>query len=218
MIEFIPILSCLLAGLMATLHPCPLTTNMAAVSLLSTVKKNRLLSYGLAFIAGTLTAFILLGIILTSAGQVVPALATAINRLMGIILGPVLILVGMLHCDLLPLKNWTDQKLARFASGGSLIQYYMMGIIIAFSFCPATAGLFFGVLVPLAFQHDAPILFPVLYALGAVLPLVVMVIIIQRGSRLVLKKNNWEKLSYVAGLVLILVGIYITVDRIYLQA
>ena len=98
----------------------------------------------------------------------------------------------------------------------SAFQAFPLGMVIAMSFCPATAALFFGLLLPLAIQHQQMISFPVIYALGAGLPLVVISFMLYKGL-LLFKNAPWQKhLPKIVGTFLILMGIYFTIDRIYL--
>ena len=92
----------------------------------------------------------------------------------------------------------------------------LFGMIVALSFCPATAAIFFGILVPQAIRYDQMILFPVIYAFGAALPVLIISTLIVKGV-IISNRAKWIRiLPVVSGWILIILGIYLTIRRIYL--
>jgi cytochrome c biogenesis protein CcdA len=91
-----------------------------------------------------------------------------------------------------------------------------MGSLLALSFCPATAAVFFGILIPLTIQHDQVIIFPLIYGLGATLPMIGIVAVVRKGGRLLLSKYWQKRIPLIAGWVIICIGIYITIHQIFL--
>jgi cytochrome c biogenesis protein CcdA len=91
-----------------------------------------------------------------------------------------------------------------------------MGALLALSFCPATAAVFFGILIPLTIQHDQIIVFPLIYSLGATLPLIGIVVMVMKGGRLFLNKKWQKMIPLIAGWIIICIGIYITIHQIFL--
>jgi cytochrome c-type biogenesis protein len=211
---------CLLAGVMTTLHPCPFTTNIASVSMLigwSTRGRKRGLTL-FFFIAGYLFSYLLLAILLSSGSLSIPRINNILQILVHLFLGPSLILVGMLLADLLNLNRlYHGRILSRIRSENwSGFSAFPFGILIALSFCPATAAIFFGIMVPLAVDHHQRILFPLLYALGASVPLITISALMIRGVHL--SKNSFivKYLPAISGWILILIGIILTVRSFYL--
>jgi cytochrome c biogenesis protein CcdA len=90
------------------------------------------------------------------------------------------------------------------------------GALLAFSFCPATASIFFGVMIPLSVKHGQSILFPILYALGALFPVIAASVVVRRGMGRVLSKRYSRYFSQISGWTLILIGLYITLKEVYL--
>jgi threonine/homoserine/homoserine lactone efflux protein len=91
-----------------------------------------------------------------------------------------------------------------------------LGALFALSFCPVSAALFFGSLLPLAVRFDSPVVFPTLYGAGTALPVVAFAILIAFGTRFVARAFNrltaverWAR--RVTGVVFLGVGIYMTV-------
>jgi threonine/homoserine/homoserine lactone efflux protein len=88
-----------------------------------------------------------------------------------------------------------------------------LGVIFALSFCPVSAALFFGSLLPLAVKAESSVLLPSLYGVGTALPVFIFAVLIALGTRAVSKLLNklavierWTR--WVTGLVFVGVGIY----------
>ena len=95
--------SCFLLGVMATLHPCPLAANIAAVSMLSgwSRRTSKLSGIYLSFIFGYLGTIALLSHGISTGIVSIPAAADTIHRTIPLLLGPFLVTTGMLFTDLL---------------------------------------------------------------------------------------------------------------------
>jgi cytochrome c-type biogenesis protein len=133
-------------------------------------------------------------------------------------MGPVLIVVGLFLLDILKL-NFLDfsisgsierqNKLAGMGVFGS----FALGAIFALSFCPISAALFFGSLIPLVLNNNFGIAFPFIYGIGTGLPVVIFAIGITLGVQSI---SHWfnkvTKLEIymrkVTGIIFVLVGIY----------
>jgi cytochrome c-type biogenesis protein len=213
-------LSALWLGILTSISPCPLATNIAAVSFLSRkIEHPRMVLWsGFAYTLGRMTAYVIIGVILISSLIGIPATANFLQRYMNKILGPVLIFVGLFLLDVLKL-NFFDfsisgsserqNKLAEMGIFGS----FALGAIFALSFCPISAALFFGSLIPLALNNNFGIAFPFIYGIGTGLPVVIFAIGITLGVQSI---SHWfnkvTKLEIymrkVTGIIFILVGIY----------
>jgi len=212
--------ACVLAGMMTTFHPCPLTTNIASVSMLigwSARRRNKGLTL-IFFICGYLFSYLLIAMLLSSGALSVPRISYVLQIIVNYFIGPVLVLIGMLLTDLMNLNRfYKGQILSNIRSRNwSGISAFPFGAMIALSFCPATAAIFFGILVPLSVDHEKTFLFPILYALGASIPLITISALMNQGVRL---SNNPRLLKYLpkfSGWILIILGIFLSVKRIYL--
>lgn len=211
---------CLLAGAMTTLHPCPFTTNIASVSMLigwssGRRKRGPTLFF---FITGYLFSYMLLAIVLSSGSLSVSRISNTLQILVHLFMGPSLILIGMLLADLLNLNRlYRGRILSRIRSENwSGFSAFPFGILIALSFCPATAAIFFGILVPLAVDHHQRILFPILYAIGASVPLITISALMIRGVHLSKNSILIRYLPRISGWIVIVIGIILTVRSIWL--
>jgi len=212
--------ACVLAGIMTTVHPCPLTTNIASVSLLtgwSAKRRNTGLTL-FFFICGYLFSYLVIAILLSSGVLSVPRISYALQILVNYFLGPVLVLIGMLLADLLNLNRFYKGRILLFirSRNWSGLHAFPLGSIIALSFCPATAAIFFGILVPLSVDHGKNILFPLLFALGASFPLIAISALMSRGVSLSKNPDLLKYLPRFSGWILIIIGVILSIQRIYL--
>jgi cytochrome c-type biogenesis protein len=212
--------ACVLAGIMTTFHPCPLTTNIASVSMLigwSARGRKRGLTL-LLFILGYLFTYLIVAMLLSSGALSVPSISYLLQITVNSFIGPALILVGMLLADLMNLNRIYKGRILLYIRSMNWSGFYAFpfGAMIALSFCPATAAIFFGILVPLSVNHDQHILFPLLYALGASIPLITISALMNQGVRLSKNPLLVKYLPKVSGWILILIGIILSMQRIYL--
>ncbi len=89
-------------------------------------------------------------------------------------------------------------------------------MLLALSFCPVSAGLFFGALVPLAVNADSRILVPAVFGVGTGLPVLVVAILLTLGVQWVghayKAMTRIERLTRpVTAAIFILAGIYLSV-------
>ena len=91
----------------------------------------------------------------------------------------------------------------------------ILGLVFALAFCPVSAGLFFGGLVPLAVEQNSPLLLPLVYGIGTALPVIVFAALLAAGARRLGEAldrvqvfERWAR--RVTALVFIAVGIYET--------
>jgi cytochrome c-type biogenesis protein len=61
----------------------------------------------------------------------------------------------------------------------------VLGLIFALAFCPTSAGLFFGGLIPLAIKSNSAFLLPILYGVGTALPVIGFSLLLAFGAHLV---------------------------------
>jgi cytochrome c biogenesis protein CcdA len=212
-------------GMLTTISPCPLATNIAAMSFLGRrVGEGRaVLLPGLLYTAGQVVAFVGLGWAiaagLSARNQVSAFLQSYVTRL----LGPVLVLAGAAILGLLrPAASISlaGAKLQERARRGGAVWAAALGFLLALSFCPGTAAIFFGGLVPLALSQRSALALPLLYGLGAAVPVAGMAVAISLGPGAIGKAfgrltqvQRWA--GIVSGAVFILVGVYYSLIYIF---
>lgn len=209
--------SALWLGVLTSVSPCPLATNVAAISFVGrrVGSPRQVLASGLLYAAGRSLAYAVLGALLVfsllSASDVSLALQKHMNR----VLGPVLILVGMVLLDLLPIPlpgRGPADRARKWAEHGGAWGAAALGAVFALSFCPLSAALFFGSLLPLAIRSESAVLVPAIYGLGTGLPVLVFALALGAGAgsvagifRRVSQAERWARV--VTGVIFIGVGV-----------
>jgi threonine/homoserine/homoserine lactone efflux protein len=95
-----------------------------------------------------------------------------------------------------------------------------LGAVFALSFCPVSAALFFGSLVPLAVDQRSPWLLPTLYGVGTGLPVAMFALLLAVGAGwLGAALDRVQSLERVVrpatGVVFIAVGIWETLRGVF---
>jgi cytochrome c-type biogenesis protein len=223
----IPLLSALLLGLITAISPCPMATNIAAIAYVSRRVKERRYAVitGALYTLGRMFSYTVIGVLIIVAGLEIPGVATFLQDFGEQILGPLLIAVGaiMLVANRIPLGlgggrlSSIGEKLAGWGMAGG----FLLGALFALAFCPYSAVLFFGILIPLALKSTGGVTLPAVYAIGTGLPVLVFGTLL---SFSVARVSTWlnavtrvEKIIRVAvSVVFIGVGIYLVV--LWIQA
>lgn len=214
----IALLSALWLGILTSISPCPLATNIAAVSFLSKkIDHPRMVFWsGLAYTLGRMTAYIVLGVIIIASLAGVPAVANFLQKYMNKILGPVLIIVGLFLLGILRLNisgfSLSGEKQNKLAESG-VFGSFALGLLFALSFCPISAALFFGSLIPLALQSRSGVTLPFIYGFGTGLPVLLFALGITFGvqsfSRWFHRLSRLELYTRkITGVVFLLIGCY----------
>jgi len=218
----IPILSALLLGLITAISPCPLATNIAALAYVSRRAKERRYAVitGALYTLGRMFSYSIIGVIIIVAGLEIPGVASFLQDFGEQVLGPLLVVIGviMLIVNRIPL-SLGGGKLS--ALGGKVADWgviggFLLGALFALAFCPYSAILFFGVLIPLSLKSTGGVALPAVYAIGTGLPVLVFGVLISLG---VARVSSWlnavtraEKIIRVAvSIIFIGVGIYLIV-------
>ena len=178
--------SALWLGLLTSVSPCPLAANIAAMSYVGREvgSRRRTLAAGLLYTLGRALAYAALAAILVGGLLSIPDVALFLQTHMNRILGPLLVAVGLVLLEWVRLPGFgsqlydrTGQRLIRAGLVGAL----PLGAVLALAFCPVSAGLFFGGLIPLALEHRSSLWLPVLYGIGTGLPVVVFAVLVSAG-------------------------------------
>jgi len=217
--------SALWLGILTSISPCPLASNIAAISFIGRkVGSTRLvLLSGLLYTIGRTASYLALGVVIMAGLMASGEIARFLQRYLNQILGPVLILVGMLLLGLLNVTssfNLAGAGLQQRAGRGGTWWALLLGILFALSFCPVSAGLFFGGLIPLSASNDSRLVLPALYGVGTALPVIVFAFLIAFASQHVGRAFNrltqierWVRV--VTGAIFILAGIYYSLAYVY---
>lgn len=214
----IPVLTAFLIGVLTSISPCPLVTNITAIAYISKdikTPKNTLLN-GLSYTLGRGISYTILAILMyfgLSSFQVSSVFQGWGDK----VLGPILIVVGLIMFDVIKLnlktQNGQVEKLKVWLSTKGYVGALLLGMLFALAFCPYSGVLFFGVLTPLILSSSEGILLAPLFSLGTGLPVIIFSFIIafsiQKMSQAFAVVSKVEKISrIVVASTFILVGLY----------
>lgn len=215
-------------GILTSISPCPLATNIAAVSFIARrIERPRAaLVTGLLYALGRSAVYVVLGALLVSSMLAAPSVSHWLQKYMNKLLGPVLILVGMVLLGLIALpgggNGWSARAGQRVQNWG-IWSGLALGIVFALSFCPSSAALFFGSLLPLSVKAESSVLLPTVYGVSTALPVIAFAVLIAFGAQAVGKAfdrlsafERWAR--RVTGALFILLGIYFTLRFVFMLA
>ena len=163
-------------GLMTAISPCPLATNISAIGFISRDIENRkkvfmngvVYTLGRAFSYTTLAVIIFFGASKLNISMLFQGWGEKL-------LGPALILIGLLMLDVVKLKfpgfSALTDKLGE-KSKGSYWGTFLLGVVFALAFCPYSGVLYFAMLIPMTVASASGLYLPVIFAIATGLPVV----------------------------------------------
>jgi cytochrome c biogenesis protein CcdA len=214
----IPLLSAFLIGIMTSISPCPLATNITAIAFISKdikTPKHTLLN-GLFYTLGRGVSYTILATLIyfgISSFQVSRIFQGWGDK----VLGPILILLGLVMFGVIkiniPTSNERIEKLKSWIAKKGYLGSLLLGMLFALAFCPYSGVLFFGVLTPLILKSKEALLLPPLFALGTSIPVIVFSFLIafsmQKMSQAFAVVAKVEKIARLAvATTFTLVGLY----------
>lgn len=213
-------LSAFWLGLLTSVSPCPLATNIAAVGFVSrdVTRPAAVLGAAAAYMAGRMLTYVALASVLAAGLLAIPDVSFFLEKHANSILGPVLILAGMLILEMvrLPLPDFNKSAVAGFlAKRCGAAAPLAMGAVFALAFCPVSGALYFGSLMPLTIRFKSPLALPLVYAAGTALPVLLASVLLSAGAKSLGETFNLmaafeSKARRATGMVFIAAGIYLS--------
>jgi cytochrome c biogenesis protein CcdA len=212
-------------GILTAISPCPLATNIAAISFIGrkVSSPRATLITGLLYALGRSLVYVALAAALVTTALSAPVVSQALQKYMSKLLGPMLILVGMVLLNLIEFQGRGSdlgERVGRRMEGWGPWAGLVMGVVFALSFCPASAALYFTGLIPLALRLESNLLLPLVFGIGTALPVVAFAFLIAAGARSMAAAFNritafetWARL--ITGIIFVGVGIYFCLAFIY---
>jgi cytochrome c biogenesis protein CcdA len=209
-------------GFLTSISPCPLATNIAAVSFVGrrVGRVGLVLSAGLLYTLGRTLTYAVLGMLLVGGLLAAPQLSHVLQKYMNLFMGPLLILVAMVLLKMIAFKTGSGtamtaamrSRIEKMGVWGAL----PLGIFFALSFCPTSAALFFGSLLPLAVKFDSGVLLPGAYGVATGLPVLLFAFLLAFAANQV--GRAYDKLARfeaaaqrVTGLIFLTIGVFMTI-------
>ena len=212
------VLAAFILGLLTAISPCPLATNIAALSYVSKKLDSRRYTViaSALYTAGRMVAYTLIGVLLVLIGFSASRVSLFFQNYADRILGPLLIFFGLVMLDVIKFsifKGRITSAIQQKIGDWGLVSSFLLGVLFALAFCPYSAILFFGMLIPIALESAGGITFPAIYGLGTGLPVMVFAVALSLGvselGKHVARIQKFEKyFRWFAGVIFIGVGIY----------
>ena len=212
------VLAAFLLGLLTAISPCPLATNIAALSYVSKKLDSRKYTIlaSVLYTAGRMLAYTVIGVLLILIGLSASRVSLFFQDYADKVLGPLLIFFGLVMLDILKFsifKGRITAAIQKRIGDWGLVSSFLLGILFALAFCPYSAILFFGMLMPIALDSAGGVTFPAIYGLGTGLPVMIFAVALSLGvaeiGKHVARVQKFEKyLRWFAGVVFIGVGAY----------
>lgn len=206
-------------GLVTAVSPCPLATNLAATAWLArhAGSRRRALLAASMYSLGRVAAYGAIVVLLYLGGIGAPGLSQALQEWLPPLLGPLLVLAAMVLLDLLPLpwpRSGPNGSTAQRLAGLGVLGEFALGALFALTFCPASAALFFGSLLPVALASPNAALPVAAYGLGTATPVAAFAIGIACSAgfanRLGGSLQAWQpRLKWLTGALLLLAGLWL---------
>jgi cytochrome c-type biogenesis protein len=217
--------SALWLGILTSISPCPLATNIAAISYIGRKVGNarHVFLTGLLYTLGRTLAYVALAFVLVATVLSVPQVSMFLQEYMHLVIGPLLIVVGMFLMGLIELElggGGMGQGLQKRVDALGIWGSLLLGVVFALTFCPTSAALFFGSLVPLSLQLGSRVTLPAIYGIGTALPVLVFAVLLATSAQSVGRAYNalakiewWARM--VTGGIFIVVGIYFSLAFVF---
>ncbi len=219
------IFSVIWLGILTSISPCPLATNIAATSFIGQQIHSR---YATVFAAGAYTlgrtlCYLTINLVIVAGLISIPGVANFLQLHMNRILGPILCITGLFILELIPLKmpsfSPANEKLQKLGKSG-YFGAVLLGFIFAMSFCPVSAALFFGSVIPLAIKYHSRLFLPFLYGVGTALPVIGVAFVMAYSTRIAgifLDRLSRVERGFrrITGSLFILIGVYYCLKYIF---
>jgi cytochrome c biogenesis protein CcdA len=161
-------------GVLTSISPCPLATNIAAISYVGRkVGDPRwVMAAGLLYTLGRCLLYLGLAVLLATTAMSVPAVSLFLQKYMHMVLAPVFLLLGMFLVGLITFSGggaMMSERMQKRIDAMGIWGALLLGILFAVAFCPTSAAWFFGLLA-LLFGSEAGAITGVLIKIGISLP------------------------------------------------
>jgi cytochrome c-type biogenesis protein len=161
-------------GVLTSISPCPLATNIAAISYVGrrVGDSRQVMAAGFLYTLGRCVLYLALAAILATTAMSIPAVSIFLQKYMHLVLGPIFLLLGLFLVGLITasvggaaMTEGMQKRIDKMGVWGALL----LGVLFALSFCPTSAAWFFG-LIALIMGSEAGAITTVLERVGVSLP------------------------------------------------
>ena len=203
-------------GLLTSISPCPLATNIAAISYVGRkVGDSRwVMAAGLLYTLGRCLLYVALAVLLATTAMSIPAVSRFLQNYVHLVLGPIFLLLGMFLVGLIAfsgggasMTSGMQKRIDAMGIWGALL----LGVLFAVAFCPTSAAWFFGLLalvlgseagaitavlakvgvsLPAASLPGGIVVLPLIYGIGTAAPVLLLAFLLAYSAKSVGKTYN----------------------------
>ena len=203
-------------GVLTSISPCPLATNIAAISYVGRkVGDSRsVMAAGFLYTLGRCLLYLGLAALLATTALSIPAVSVFLQKYMHLVLAPIFLLLGMFLVGLITtnlggagMTEGMQKRIDTMGVWGALL----LGVLFAVSFCPTSAAWFFGLIalimgseagaitallakigisLPEASLPGGTLVLPFIYGIGTALPVLVVAFLLAYSAKSVGKTYN----------------------------
>ena len=210
------VLAALYLGVLTSISPCPLATNIAAISYIGRkVEDSRsVIHAGLRYTSGRCLLYLALAAILATSALSIPTLSLFLQKYMHLVLGPIFLILGMFLVGLITVTSggtMMSEGMQKRVDAMGIWGALLLGVLFAVSFCPTSAAWFFGLLalimgsqsgaiatvlakigltLPEASLPGGTLVLPLVYGIGTALPVLVVAFLLAYSAQSVGKAYN----------------------------
>jgi cytochrome c-type biogenesis protein len=203
-------------GVLTSISPCPLATNIAAISYIGRKVKNprQVLAAGLIYTLGRCLLYVALAVMLAATAMSIPAVSLFLQKYIHLVLGPIFIILGMFLVGLITISGGgtlVNEGMQKRIDAMGIWGALLLGILFALSFCPTSAAWFFGLLtlimgseaeaitavmvkvgidLPQAALPGSTVVLPLIYGIGTAVPVLLVAFLLAYSAKSVGKAYN----------------------------
>jgi cytochrome c biogenesis protein CcdA len=210
------ILAAFYLGVLTSISPCPLATNIAAISYIGRKVENprQVLIAGLLYTFGRCLLYLGLAALLAATAMSIPAVSLFLQKYVRLALGPIFLLLGMLLVGQITFSGGgtlVNERMQKRIDALGVWGAFLLGILFALSFCPTSAAWFFGLLtliagskaeaitgmlaqigicLPEASLPGSTLVLSLVYGIGTAVPVLLVAFLLAYGAKHVGKAYN----------------------------
>ncbi len=216
--------SIILASLIDSINPCAFGVLIfLMISLLKLGSSKRALKAGLVYTFVVFLVYFLSGLGLFKAIQSI----TGITKFIYLGAGILVLIIGVLQLidfirkdkeSIIKISNKVKPTIERFIQKGTIPAMIVLGVIVSLFELPCTGGIYLAILSMMSINKTFGIGYLLLYNFIFVLPLILITILIYKGTdpkklqKWTEHEKGWMKLS--SGIVMLILGIYIIISMV----
>ena len=176
-----PLLSAFIMGLVVVACPCTIASNVTILTsmLNRNVSASVLFSKACIYVLGRMVAYMGIAYLLYSFSGII-AVSESIQNILGLLLGPLFLLVGILMLDIVHVHGLENKCLIwmkKWTMSDKLVGPFLLGLAFAFAFCPYGALIYFGMMIPLSVTSINGLWVPLFFSFGTALPILLVALL-----------------------------------------